>query len=292
MSLKPNLVSCIATLFMASCTHISAAPAPDPFKPTWHLPQNIPFGGGIEAVSEKFLGAPFVDNALGEGPGHHDGDPLYRLDTFDCTTFVESVWTIAFSKDQGRSWTADLQQIRYRNGEIAFTEHLHFITTDWMPYHEARGAVEDITDSLGLPTELSLTGIDRLAWYKKMHAAELPEFEKRYPAEKPTVVTTKYLTFVELLENPIGIQKLKEGLAKGPLLANFIRPNWDTVKYIGTRIDVSHQGFLILKDDKIILRHASAVFGKVGDEDFVDYMKAYKNHPTLKGVQLARIKSL
>jgi hypothetical protein len=279
----------IAVATTISCTHTAI---PSASKSAWTQPDNIPFGNGIEAVSEKFIGAPFVDNALGEGAGHHDSDPTSRLDVFDCTTFVESVWTMAFSKDKGAHWTSDLQKIRYRNGEIAFTERLHFITTDWMPYHESRGAVENVTETLGLPVETSVTSIDRIAWYKKMHAAELPAFEKRYPAEKPTVVTTKYLSFKELLDNPMGVANLKKALSQGVLLANFIRPNWDTVKYIGTRIDVSHQGFLILKNDKIVLRHASAVLGKVGDEDFVEYMKAYKNHPSLKGVQLARIKAL
>lgn len=279
----------IAVASAISCTHTEKSSIS---KSTWTQPQLIPFGKGIEAVSEKFIGAPFVDNSLGEGPGHHDSDPTYRLDAFDCTTFVETVWTMAFSEGQGQDWTKDIQKIRYRNGEIAFTERLHFITTDWMPYHEARGAVENLTESLGVPVETSVTSIDRMAWYKKMHAAEQPEFQRRYPAEKPIDVTTKFLSFKELLDNPSGITKLKEALSKGVLLVNFIRPNWDTVKYIGTRIDVSHQGFLILKGDKIILRHASAVLGKVGDEDFVEYMKAYKNHATLKGVQLARIKSL
>lgn len=73
--------------------------------------------------------------------------------------------------------------------------------------------------------------------------------------------------------------------------ANLEGTNWDTVKNIGTRIDVSHQGFLNHKGDKIVLRHVSAVLGKVGDEDFVEYMKAYKNHATLKGAQLARIEA-
>ncbi|MDQ3231950.1 MAG: DUF1460 domain-containing protein [Pseudobdellovibrionaceae bacterium] len=282
----------IAVAAAISCTHAAHSSDPKKPKPSWNPPKEIPFGQSIELVSEKFLGAPFVDNALGEGPWHYDPDPIYRIDAFDCTTFVESVWAMAFERNQGQRWTQDLQKIRYRNGKIAFTERLHFITTDWMPYHEARGAIENVTVSLGIPVETSITSIDRLGWYKKMHTAELSEFENRYPDEKATVVTTKYLSFKELLDNPLGIHKLKEALAKGVLLANFIRPNWDTVKYIGTRIDVSHQGFLILKGDKIILRHASAVLGKVGDEDFTEYMKAYKNHATLKGVQLARIKSL
>jgi hypothetical protein len=289
MSTKQTAALLIAVASAISCTHTAKSSVA---KSSWKQPQDIPFGKGIEIVSETFIGAPFVDNALGEGPGHHDADPKFRLDAFDCTTFVESVWTMAFSKDQGLNWTNDLQKIRYRNGDIAFTERLHFITTDWMPYHESRGAVENVTESLGIPVESSVTSIDRIAWYKKMHAAELSEFMRRYPTEKPIEVTTKYLSFKELLDNPLGIKKLKEFLSQGVLLANFIRPNWDTVKYIGTRIDVSHQGFLILRGDKIILRHASAVLGKVGDEDFVEYMKAYKNHATLKGVQLARIKSL
>ncbi|HEY9656864.1 MAG TPA: N-acetylmuramoyl-L-alanine amidase-like domain-containing protein [Allocoleopsis sp.] len=294
MSFNKAILLGITLASAISCAHLSEKSDAQDRKPEWIPPltTQIPFGSGIEAVSERFIGAPFVDNSLGEGPGHHDSDPTSRLDAFDCTTFVESVWTMAFSVDRGERWANELQKIRYRNGDIAFPERLHFITTDWMPYHEKRGAIVNVTSDLGIPLAESITTIDRTAWYQKMHPAELSDFERRYPAEKPTVVTTKYLTFKELLDNPEGIPRLRQELQKGVLLANFIRPNWDTVKYIGTRIDVSHQGFLIAKGDKIILRHASAVLGKVGDEDFIEYMKAYKNHATLKGIQLARIKSL
>ncbi len=229
---------------------------------------------------------------LGEWTGSHDSDPTFRLDAFDCTTFIETVWAMSFAPEPKEHWTVHLQKIRYLNGEIAFTQRLHFISLDWMPYHEKRGAIVDVTRDLGLPLAESLTTIDRKAWYSKMHPAKLREFESRFPADKPIPAFMYYLTFQELLDNPQGLNRLRQELQKGVLLANFIRPNWDTIKYIGTRIDVSHQGFLILKGDRIILRHASAVRGRVGDEDFVEYMKAYKEHATLKGIQLVRFKSL
>ncbi len=281
-------------VIMIICSYFAGSSNASNLKKSWKAPsaEQIPFGQGIEAVSEVFLGAPFVNNVLGEGPGQHDPDPLFRLDAFDCTTFVETVWALAFHTNKGQSWTSDLQRIRYRNAEIKFNQRLHFISLDWMPYHERRTALIDITRQIGIPVSESTTSIDRLSWYRKMHPSELPEYLKLNPNEKPVAATIKFLAFKEILENPEGIPNLKRELLKGPILANFIRPNWDTVAFLGTQIDVSHQGFLILKADKIVLRHSSFGLGKVGDEDFVEYMKTYKNHATLKGIQLARISSL
>ncbi|HYX34042.1 MAG TPA: N-acetylmuramoyl-L-alanine amidase-like domain-containing protein [Oligoflexus sp.] len=248
----------------------------------------LPLGQNLETISAFFLDKKFKTDALGEGPGQHDSDPLYRLDAFDCTTFVETVWAM-HRTTPGQDWTQTLQDIRYRNGQVHFTERLHFISLDWMPYQQSKGRVRDVTADMGVPLQESKTLITRKGWYQKKHQAQLTDFTSRYPKDEPQRVQLKYLKFGELLDHPAGLEKLKVELKKGPLLANFVRPNFDTVASIGTHIDISHQGFLLLKDGSIILRHASLSLLKVGDEDFLDYMKFYRHHPTLKGMQLIRL---
>ncbi len=252
---------------------------------------NLPQGESMDKVSEYFLGLAFRDNALGEGPHAYDADPLFRVDAFDCTTFVETVWALSFSQPP-LDWTKALQRIRYRDGRIAFVDRLHFISRDWMPYHIARGALEDITGSFGLSLGESTTRIDRRAWYQKLHGAELKAFDADAPQEKPQTVTIHFLSFSALLNSPEALVKLKSELKANALLVNFVRPDWDTVRFIGTRIDVSHQALILLKGDGIVMRHASAAKGRVVEEDFLEYARFYRHHPSLKGLQLVRIRHL
>lgn len=248
----------------------------------------LPIGQTMETISAFFLDRRFKTDALGEGAGQHDSDPLFRLDAFDCTTFVETVWAMHRTKP-GEDWTRVLQNIRYRDGQAKFVNRLHFISLDWLPYHQEKGGAKDVTAEVGLPLQESKTLIDRRGWYQKKHPALLLDFVAQYPKDSAQWVRMKYLKFSELLDSPKGLEKLRAELEKGALLANFVRPNFDTVEAIGTHIDISHQGFLLLKDGKIILRHASLTLLKVGEEDFIDYMKFYRHHPTLKGMQLVRL---
>jgi hypothetical protein len=248
----------------------------------------LPLGQSMETISAYFLEKRFKTDALGEGPGAPDSDPLARLDAFDCTTFVETVWAMHRTRS-GQDWTRELQDLRYRDGQVNFTERLHFISVDWLPYHQKKGRAQDVTASIGLPLLEAKTLIDRRGWYQKKHPAHVLDFLSRYPKSETELARIHYLSFGALLDSPIALEKLREELKKGVLLANFVRPNFDTVASIGTAIDISHQGFLLLKDGEIILRHASVSLLKVGDENFLDYLKFYRHHRSLKGVQLVRL---
>jgi hypothetical protein len=53
----------------------------------------------ILGISERLLGRPWVGGVCGEGKtGKADPDPMFCLDRFDCTTFVETVLASAFVK--------------------------------------------------------------------------------------------------------------------------------------------------------------------------------------------------
>ena len=57
----------------------------------------------------------------------------------------------------------------------------------------------------------------------------------------------------------------------------------------GTEIDISHTGFLIKKDGKLYLRHASSVAGKVVDNDFEKYIEKIQKNPKYMGFSLLEI---
>lgn len=247
----------------------------------------LPVGQSIASISTFFLDRPFVDNPLGEGPGSYDSDPLYRTDAFDCTTFVETVWAI--SQATGQEWKSKLQRIRYRDGKISFANRLHFISHDWMPYHESRGALIDLTQALDGKALKVSTRIDRRAWVRKMHPKEITAFTAAFPAEKASDVTVPYIPFASFLSGGGLEDNLRAELRKGALLVNFVRVNWKTAHTIGSDIDISHQGFMILKGDRIVLHHASAFHKRVVETDFLAYLDAHRQHPSLKGLQILRV---
>src|SRR5262245_57129651 len=69
-------------------------------------------------VSERFLGTPYRQGPLGEGPeGEFDRDPVVDFKEADCTTFLEQTMALAIEGDLTAA-KATLQKIRYKNGEI------------------------------------------------------------------------------------------------------------------------------------------------------------------------------
>ena len=134
------------------------------------------FNSRIEYASEKFIGAPYLTKGpLGEGPtGKYDQDPLYRTDGFDCTTFVETMISIAraqsFSEFQ-------IQQnlIRYDQGTVDFTHRNHFVEVDWSPNNIQAGLFSDITNSITTSAQrgIAVRTISKKDWYAHLPISKL-----------------------------------------------------------------------------------------------------------------------
>ena len=94
----------------------------------------------MKAFSAEFLGLPYgTSGPLGEGvSGRYDQDPLYRFDTFDCTTFVETVVSLSLSKDVDAFENA-MNRIRYEGGEVEFLKRNHFPSLQWIPNNLSNG---------------------------------------------------------------------------------------------------------------------------------------------------------
>ena len=109
--------------------------------------KEIPFEKRIDLATRAFLHTPYVLSPLGEARGQ-DPDPRFRIDAFDCTTFVETAVALAYASDWSKA--ADiLDQIRYKPQGKRFEDRLHFITADWLPQLQSQGYLEDITADLG-----------------------------------------------------------------------------------------------------------------------------------------------
>lgn len=256
----------------------------------------------MDQVSNSFLDLPYGDGGpLGEGEtGRFDQDPLYRFDTFDCTTFVETVVSLALSKNVDE-FEDNMNRIRYEKGEIDYLTRNHFPSLQWIPNNIENGMLKEINDQiLSLPEQrLAEAVIDLPNWLKHIKIEEiqvplatleekqnlLQELHDLSVNYSPVVARLNYLPISTLLVKPEVLKLIPHGS-----VVNFVRPNWDLTASIGTHMNVSHQGIIFQRRNGTYLRHASVSgIKKVMEVPLFDYLKKFENHPTLKGIHLMQV---
>ncbi|ETX10818.1 hypothetical protein MUS1_12640 [Marinomonas ushuaiensis DSM 15871] len=275
----------------------------------------------IDALSQVFVGAPYVAGSLGEGEqGKYDKDPLVRFGEFDCTTYVETILAGAMSQSVG-DFMPNLMSLRYKDGNVAFTARNHFPSLDWVPNNQDK--LEDITKTVAHGSLMTAkTTIDKAPWYQKMEKKNLHcdddsstycdvllvQFHKEGDVFSPEIATIDYVPITALYSmaenfdaeglNAKNSDKEKEinrslldRIPSGSVIT-MVRPDWVLKKWIGTNMNVSHQGFAIRKDGQLFLRHASVLHQKVVDENFVDYFSHYSASSSLKGFNVQVLKDL
>lgn len=119
----------------------------------------------IAALARKNIGQPYELYLLGEFPYEvYDSQPLFDLAKSDCVVFAEHTYAMALSA----SWPEFfwmLQRIRYRDGVIGVATRNHYTEADWNLAN--RWLVQDVTHTMGAPTQAYRQRIDRRAFLKK-----------------------------------------------------------------------------------------------------------------------------
>lgn len=127
----------------------------------------------IAALARKNIGQPYELYLLGEFPFEiDDSQPLFDLTRSDCVVFVEHTYAMALSA----SWSEFfwmLQRIRYRDGVIGVATRNHYTEADWNLAN--RWLVQDVTRTLGAPTQPYRQRIDRQAFLKKQFKIDRPQ---------------------------------------------------------------------------------------------------------------------
>lgn len=256
----------------------------------------------MDLFSRSFIGLPYGDGGpLGEGEkGRYDQDPLYRFDTFDCTTYVETVVSLAQTRDVDH-FEARMDEIRYENAEVDYMKRNHWPSLQWIPNNVKNGLLKEI-NHLILPVserKMAEAVINLPGWLKKIKIEEikvplatlsekeslLEELHALSSQYSPMVATLDYLPINTLVARPRLLKLIPNGS-----IVNFVRPNWDLTESVGTHMNVSHQGFVFQKKDGTYLRHAStSADKKVMEVPFLDYLKKYVDHPTMKGIHLMQV---
>lgn len=124
----------------------------------------------IAALARKNIGQPYELYLLGEFPYEtYDAQPLFDLAKSDCVVFAEHVYAMALSG----SWEEFfwmLQRIRYRDGVIGAATRNHYTEADWNLANS--WLVQDVTRTLGAPTQAYRQRIDRRAFLSKQFKIE------------------------------------------------------------------------------------------------------------------------
>lgn len=119
---------------------------------TWAREQGLdklPIGETMVALGRTFVGSPYVPGLLEQPPTEQ---LVVNLREFDCVTFVESVLALARTvKKHGNyhDFKLELQNIRYRGGELSgYPSRLHYFS-EWIADNEAKGIVRNVTREIG-----------------------------------------------------------------------------------------------------------------------------------------------
>lgn len=264
----------------------------------------------IKYISQHFIGRKYQLGPLGEGPnGLFDQEPLYRTDAFDCLTYVETVLAIAKSHNLDE-FKRNLQQIRYRAGEVDFIHRNHFMTVDWNKNNENQGLVRDITyqfiDENKHPVaHIAVTDINKPEWLKRMNQhylhlhgdsealqeqrlEELHALANQVKTEKGVLL---YIPLQRLFDKKGNINQVLIQQLPDISILEIVRPNWNLKKKIGTNLNVSHVGFVIKTSRGYFFRHASSQEKAVVNLPLAAYLRKYIKNETVKGINILAIQT-
>lgn len=251
----------------------------------------------IEIQSATLLNTPYLEGALGEGSnGIYDQKPLYRFDYFDCETYVDTVMALALAKDL-QDFRNKINQIRYKQGNVSFTQRNHFPSADWIPNNKRNGYIRELSYLIaGQKTRVTRTQINLQNWYRNLTPDRI-QISYLNPQEKQARlfqlkkeggalygsknVSIAYIPVFELLQNP----GLRQRIPTGSLIF-FVGHDSYLSSQIGTPMNVLHMSFAIWNNGQLYCRMASSKAGRVLDVFFSDYLKTYLSLGTLDGISV------
>lgn len=207
----------------------------------------------VAFFARQFLDTPYAAHTL-------EGEPevlTVRMDSLDCTTFVETALALAFTNGEGRSSWRDfvynLRRMRYRNGEVnGYPSRLHYIC-DWAVDNIHRGNIKDATNLFSRISYMMRT-ID----FMSANRDKYPALANQDNYDRIRMLENGYRRhrFPYIKSNDLKLKGVKDGLHDG-----------DAVALVSSlkNLDVTHMG-IIVKDSPTAepyLLHASSTDGKV-----------------------------
>lgn len=221
-------------------------------------------GQAIVAVGTSFRGLPYEGKTL---EINQDEKLVINLRAFDCTTFVENVlaFTLLHRKEaeEFEAFGSILQNIRYRDGELAgYPSRLHYFT-DWLKNNEQKGLIRNISCELGgLP-------FTKKIHFMTSHRELYPGLQEKENFERIKMAEDR-LSEQEFCYIPQqDVKKVEDLIRDGDIIA---------MATAVEGLDVTHTGFAYRKTDgKVYLLHASASGAvEVSKQPLAEYLKGIK----------------
>jgi hypothetical protein len=237
------------------------------------MKQDLFPGNLVVEIGRFFLDTPYKTGTL-DGQGKEN--LIVNLSSFDCTTFVETVLTLARCAFNGKITPAEFRRtlkfIRYRQGNIiGYASRLHYFT-DWLRDNEKKGILKDV--SRHFDAEAQRKKINYMTTHRESYAAlsNENEFQKMLVVEK----NLSRRVFYVIGKDKVSAQKAK--IQNGDIIA--ITTNQEG-------LDVAHVGFACWQEKNLHLLHASSNEGGVviSKKTLVTYLKSNKK---FTGIIVAR----
>ena len=191
----------------------------------------------IDLISAHFIGRPYIAGSLGGGPDV--AEPFCAtLEGFDCVTYIETVLALASSNSLGDVADA-LREIRYKDGKVDWFHRNHYMTT-WASNNSARGIIA--------PLKVETNTVERHRRLDVVEGLPLMEANLSFIAKK-------------------SFKQVSRHIETG-----------DMIFFVSTKknLDFFHTGLLVVKDGRVMLRHATRSEGKVIEQPVEDFLNSHK----------------
>lgn len=217
----------------------------------------------VAQLGKEFLETPYVAGTL-------EGDTerlIINLDEMDCTTFVETVLTLAYTagerRNSWRDYVHNLEKIRYRNGSMTdYASRLHYFS-DWVVDNTHRGTIKEYTTRMP-DNDWVIKTLDFMSRNRDLYPALSDSTQ--YERIKGCEIGYRSHRFPYIKAVRLGNKAFISALKDGDVVAL-------TTKKPG--LDVTHMGIIIKQEDVPHLMHASSKAGKVVIDELplTDYIK-------------------
>lgn len=235
--------------------------------------------GRVAFFARMFEGIPYAGHTL-------EGTPevlTVRVDSLDCTTFVETAMALAITIGEGRSSWRDfvynLRRIRYRGGEVdGYPSRLHYIS-DWAVDNKYRGNFADVSSTFPRCTYAERS-IDFMSANRNRYPAMADD--SVYQCIRNTENAYRNHRFYYIKTNDLAAKDIKAALHDGDVVALV-----SNLK----NLDVTHMGVIVKESPAAepYLLHASYSDGKVETttRPLAEFMKKNRQWLGLRVFRLA-----
>jgi hypothetical protein len=230
----------------------------------------LPLAERIAAISAPLVGAPYLEDPIGEGVPP-DADPQVRYDAFDCLTFVEEVLALSLPLDPSAAGSVRTS-LRYGGQEPSYVHRQHFMELQWIPQAEAHGWLRPTTAEYG-PVEHLTQQVDPATWSAWSGRARFQMPDEDLPIGQMAL---------DVLPLDAAIAAVSR-IRPGSVLMIVREPR------AGVPLWITHLGF-VLAGPQPVLRHASRMAStrRVYDHDLRWYLEHQRasTHWPVRGVAI------